>query len=870
MLGNPKTHLRNVLGNTTHYMVTEIKDNIAATMEGVADSTGKLFGGQGIDRTKSVLNRLNPSDNKLIKIARNDANAEAYKMLNDGNKYRDARDAVRDNMRAFNGNKVLNALEGGNSWALDAEDYLGLKNKYSKSLARYLKANGADASIFTKNDDASRKLLAQAREHAVKEAKEATFHADNAMAEKLTQWSSDLRNSDNSVGRLGGMAFEGLLPFKKTPINILKQGVKYSPVSLAKAMGDFANAVTKGNKSASDVIEDLAAGMTGTGIMALGAYLANKGWVSGGANPDYDIDTTESEQGKQNYALQLGGKSYTIDWLAPASLPLFVGVELFNSLSENTDMDTPTIFEKILASTSAIAEPITEMSMLQGINDALQQLSYSKENALGTLLTNTAIGYATQGVPTLAGQVARAVDPIRRDTYSEKPSGMLKQLDRAVTKVENKIPGLSQLNPEYRNQKGETQQNVPGLENSLAGRLAYQMLSPGYYANDNNVTATDQELNRLYEATGEKVYGTVTDGNIGDGYDKLTKEQKAQFQELYGQTNTQFAEAIINSEGYASLDDDTKAEVIKNARALANNIAKYEIAGKDIPKTYYKAYDAYEEGGIQGVADFYINKEQKKTADAEAKEAGFTSSDAQQKVESVLGSDTNTLNNYNELYNKSVNDKGNVTDELFIGTLSSENLTDEQRGEYLIAKKGGVDSLSKKAQEAYEKEGAKGVWDVYNAKPKETKTDKGTTTNSGVSDSVAQYYGSTNNLNGMATFQKLDKEYQSYTWSADGKPTGLSNAKQDRLIPFLRDKNVSPKDAGDVIIATKGGIDKLAKGAQAAYNYAGNEGVYMFYDIKQGADIDKSNGLVKDEILAYVMVNYPQYDPEMLYKAYFR
>jgi len=598
MLGNPKTHLRNVLGNTTHRMVTEIKDNIGAFLEGAVDTANRAMGGQGIERTKAL---LNANDSNLINRAAEDADNVAYTALNDmGNKY-NVKSEIDRARNSFN-NRLLSKIDDLNSNALDIEDYNALKSKYSRALARYIKANGVDESVFDAADDMSLAFMEKARAYAIDQAKQATFHEYSRLADALTQFSSNQRQG-NIGNKAVGMVVEGLVPFKKTPINILKQGVKYSPISLAKSIATMTNAVRSGNKTASDAIEDLASGLTGTGILALGGFLAHEGLLTGSADPNYDVDNAQTEQGAQNYALKIGNKSYTLDWLAPMALPLFVGAELMNNVGETED-DRDAI-DRFISSISTVAEPITEMSMLQGIQNALNELSYSTENIISTFLTNATLGYATQGIPTLFGQIARSIDDTRRSTYTDQPAGYKRQLDKTLTKAENKIPFLSMSNEPYVNMNGQTQQN-DGIISSLFGnnigtRFLDQTLSPGYYK-EGTITPVDEELNRLYETMGESVYKNVLSGKVGD--EKLSKEDFTKYQTLYGSNNDAFYNDLIGSEEYNALDDAQRVDVIKEAKKISKMIADHEIGGKELKESEQKIYDIYKAKGKDGIIEY--------------------------------------------------------------------------------------------------------------------------------------------------------------------------------------------------------------------------------------------------------------------------
>lgn len=706
MLGNPKTHLRNIMGNTTHYMVSEIKDSIGAIMEEAVDKANRASGGEGIERTKA---RLTGEDNGLVEMSARDADDVAYSMLNDtGNKYNDVKGEIDRARNSFN-SKALSKVDELNSNLLDLEDYSALKRKYSKSLARFLKANGADEDIFYATDEASQALLDKARAYAIDQAKQATFHEYSKMAEALTQFSQKL-SEGNAAAKIGGAMVEGLVPFKKTPINILKQAIKYSPVSFAKGIGKMMDAVRTGNSSASDAIEDFASGLTGTGIMALGYFLAHEGFLTGGQNADWDVDNAESEQGKQNYALKIGNKSYTLDWLAPMSLPLFVGAELNNLFDSDGEEDADTV-DKVISALSTIAEPVTEMSMLQGIQNALNELSYSRENILGTFASNATLGYASQGVPTLAGQVARAIDPYRRSTYSDQPSGFKRQFDKTLQKIENKIPFLSMAQEPYIDYKGN-QQETQGVASSLLGnnfgtRLIDQMVSPGYYK-EGNITPLDSELNRLYEKTGIDVYPNVASGTVDN--QRLDKESFTKYQTLYGQNTDQFLNAFIQSDGYNTVDDQTKAETINNIKGFARKIADYEVGGKALgSKTDQDLYNIYKKEGAQGVANYYndkakaeslgltydtyMKKEAENPGSAEqyardketavslgfVKSDGSPNTDGYEKAVAIVGNEVPALQSYMDYQSQEMT----KNDEKVPYLLDNNSFTDEQKGKLI-------------------------------------------------------------------------------------------------------------------------------------------------------------------------------------------
>lgn len=855
MLGNTRTHVRNVLGNTMHYAVTEVKDNVASAIEGIADTTNRALGGNGIERQRAMLNRLDSADNNLVKASRLDADNEAYRLLNDmgGNKYNEFKSDLMANRPAFNGNKPLNAINEFNSWALDAEDYFGLKNKYSKAMARYLKANGKDASIFKSTDKADIDFLDKARMFAADEAKQATFHSYSKVADVLTTASSNLRNSDSLGAKASGYALEGLLPFKKTPINILKQGIKYSPASLLKAVKTGIDAVSKGTKNASDVIDDISSGLTGTGIMALGALLYEQGLLTGSADEDYNLDNAETMQGKQNYALKIGDNSYTLDWLAPFALPLFTGVALVQELTKSGE-DEGDALDSLINAITTLGEPITEMSMLSGLNDTLESLSQGVGNAVGSFASNTLTGYATQGIPTLLGQVARSVDDTRRSTFVPEKAGFKKQVLKQGYKAMNKIPFLSKLNEPYIDAQGNEAKN---FGNSIPTRLLYNMFSPGY-VQQGVVTPTDNELNRLYDLTGEKgLYSGVTSGKIGNDY--ISREDNTRYQRLYGSNNRALTDAITSNENYSQISDINKSEIIKDAYSYSKAFADYEIGGKEMSGKTKELYDVYKSQGIEGVANALINDAHEQE---QAYQYGFTKKDGKANTDSynkayeVFGGDEakikmygNVENAFNDGHEKSFSQSSYEDVCAFLN--EDKSLTDEQRGEILYARKGG--EFGKDATKAYKDGGYAGLWNYYNNQKKSGSSKKTQIPSpsdlSGDKRNTA--FGNNAIEAGARAYQEKQDAIENFVPSDYVTKTQYGSLSFDRTkaLPMLDEIYKEDNVAKSRAIIESGAN---TNGVKATRSIMGDDYVYDYYNIENNADYDGNKNIKKAELLQWL------------------
>lgn len=594
MLSKPATHERNMIGNVGMNVVSGVKNNLAATMEAALDRIAP----NGIQRTRSVLNPLSGIDRGLISAAADDAENVAYRALS-GSKY-NVTGGIKGQAKAFRSGpgRAIQWLADKNSGLLEAEDWLGLKAKYSTSLAGYLKANGLGADALNSADEAVQNLVQRGREFAINEAQRATFHEQSTLADALSQFSRSLNESNRKVDNAIGMLIEGIVPFKKTPINIVKAAGRYSPLNIANAVAKGVQAVKSGRYTASEVLDSLASGLTGTGIMALGAYLGSQGIIRGSGTGDENQDAFDELQGAQNYSFVTDDGSYTIDWAAPSVLPLLVGVELQQSMSDG-GVDSSDLINAI----TSIADPIVETTMMSGISDALSAVQYADDDAdvLSTFAANALTGYATQGIPSSLGAITRAIDNTRRTSYSDS-TGAAGELEYTVNSTRNKIPFLSDDAPEYRDAWGRTQENFQG-GGGLLGNLAYQFFSPGYYSSD-RTTENDEYLQGIYDYTEEP---SVLPKNISRSYgsgQKMTGEEYSEAQQTAGETSYDLIEALRKN--HSGVTSSGQADIISDIYSLSKDIALQDVVGKDMSDSNAKLNDIYQKSGAQGLIDYLV------------------------------------------------------------------------------------------------------------------------------------------------------------------------------------------------------------------------------------------------------------------------
>ena len=535
MLGNPRTHIRNTVGNALHFGMLGMKNQVAAAIEKAALPEGERSRSFGI------------ANKELRDFAKQNYQESGQYLLGNKSKY----DTNQTDGRQIFKTKVLETARKTNENLMEFEDNVTKQMGYQLAFANYMKANNYTPEMVQNNKALREKIEA----HAADNARRVTFQEASALANALSRFEN--RTAKSRTEKVAQMAVGAVVPFKRTPINILKEGARFSPAGLIKGLSTDLYDMKQGKISANQVIDDIATGLTGTSILAIGYFLAEMGLLTIG----YDSEEArkqnyQSQLGVQNYAFVLpGGGTYTIDWTAPAAMPLLAGAELANGEDGEVGL------QRVLNALYNLTNPVLEMSMMQGIQDALQSYSSGAEGIAGSIQSGIS-GYAGQFVPTLLGQIARTVDETKRSTYAPKDSPITQSGEKLLRTTANKLPGVSMTS--------EASIDVWGRERQQEGenvitRALNQMLSPGTYAS-NKSTFVDDEINRLYNAVGEdKVIPKSAEKYVR--YDNETYQLSAKdytaFQKTMGQGNYKDLEKLVKTDVYTSMDDAEKAAAIQ-------------------------------------------------------------------------------------------------------------------------------------------------------------------------------------------------------------------------------------------------------------------------------------------------------------------
>ena len=588
MLGNPRTHIRNILGNTLFQVPVAVKNRVGAVAEGIAYTAS----GGKTERTKAL---FGPSPfGKLATEARADwVNAKDF--LTQSNKYMEQTSLwnIEQEAHAFSDKNPLghavNRASDFNSDLLAAEDTAAKKIIYTQSLAGYLKANGCKSMA-----DADAALLNKARTYAANEALRNTFNDTNAFSSAVSRLGA-AHKSDNKAIRAAGYVVEGMIPFKKTPANILVRAEEYSPVGAAVGILNTVRAAKNNDTAAiSKGLDQIAAGLTGTGMLALGVLAAGNGWVTGGEDEDKEQAAFDDLTGHQPYALELAnGTSITLDWLAPEAIPFFMGVELFEQCEEGG-----LSWGELGSIVKNATAPMLEMSMLQSLNDTIDNAAYatfSGGSVAGSIITSALTNYATQVVPTIGGQLERTSEDVRMTTYTDKNSEISTDLQYTIGRASQKVPGWDYQQIPYIDAWGREEQT-----GSEEWRAFNNLVNPAYMSQV-DVDRVESELQRLVDATGEtglfpqRAARYIT---TEDGRKDFTAEEYVSYAKELGNTSYELVKAGMETSAYGSMTDAEKAEYLSDLYSFAGASARASAGGKALTGWQLNAKTAQKDLGV--------------------------------------------------------------------------------------------------------------------------------------------------------------------------------------------------------------------------------------------------------------------------------
>jgi len=377
------------------------------------------------------------------------------------------------------------------------------------------------------------------REQGVLDAQKATW-TDDSWASKVSEGIRKLLNTTTGDLRAG----DYLLPFVKTPANVIATGMDYAGLGIPKSIFKIVKAVKTGELGSKKVTQSIARDLirSGLGITAgvilaglfddddfVGAYDPARAQIESLRNSNYN-------------AIRIGDKWISMDWFGPLSTTI--------SAIMYARKYGKTGGEKTFQYTKGVLSSALNIPGVSDVYDTVKTNMYKKNQSLEEM-TGEAQNYISSEIysrliPSFFSDVSKVIDPTVRETQ------------KGFSGIKSKIPGLSYSLPSKVNIFGEEIKQEPG----------WSVILFGARVKTNKETELVKEIKSVADNLNKSV--TFTD------WDKSSSKQLSQFKEKIGEEKYKDAKIKYGSElkslltkelsktKYKKMTDEDKLKVINN------------------------------------------------------------------------------------------------------------------------------------------------------------------------------------------------------------------------------------------------------------------------------------------------------------------
>ena len=532
MLLNPKTLMRNTVGNAVFNTVDTISKGLAVPIDRII--------GLATKQQTRVAPDLKTYGKGLVEGAKT-----GYKEALQGIDTRGLGQRFDlGSGRTFE-NKFMRGLETALDIGLRTPDRAFYEATFAESVQNMMKAQG-----LTKP---TQEILEQAEQEAL----ESVFQNKS----KISDFAIGLRGGINRIGTKDFGLGDVLIPYAQTPANLTQQAINYSPLGAIKGMANL----TQGNQRQASL--DFARSLIGSGLIGSGYGLAKAGLTT---PSQFDENYQKNKTIRENLQPlgirpdQLGDMWYAP--FQPMSSPIAVGTAMANNENPlyaglNTVVDQP---------------------YLQGVTRGLRDIQEGDWAKAGT---NVLASIPSQFVPTAFSQIAQTIDPYQRETYD--PNKLKYGLNSAIAKV----PFASKTLPEKVDVTG---QPIERYKTEGARKLSDIFLNPTFI-NKKTDDPVLSELKYIYDETKEtshfmpsadkKLKFKDVDGN--EQKIELTGREFSEYQKRLGQRMYEEFDYVMDLPEYTNADEYGKIKLLEKAKKLVKDEVDNEMWNKK--KAYKKS-----------------------------------------------------------------------------------------------------------------------------------------------------------------------------------------------------------------------------------------------------------------------------------------
>ncbi|MES3084942.1 thermonuclease family protein [Sphingomonas faeni] len=527
LLSGPQTHAVNILSNTLTSIAQLPEHAVAAGIGAIR----KTLPGQA-ETERVLFSELGTRAAGMVSGAREGMKAAARSFLTGESD--DAISKVEQQQANAIGGKLGTVIRTPTR-LLSAEDEL------FKGIARRMELNGI-AMRRARNEGLKGKAARDRAADLVLNPDDTMLRGSFEYARYLT-FQTPLRHDSFAAGvsraTQGRPIAKLLLPFVRTPVNLLKFAAERSPAAVL--MKSWKAEIQAGG-ARRDMA--MARALVGTGMGAAMYEAAMGGHITGGGPADDSAKRLLQAGGWQPYSFKIGDRYYSYSRLDPFSTTIGTVADMVEMSSHMTEKQQEKSFTLVAA---AIVNNLSSKTWMSGLSSALEAIN-DPDRYLDGFVSRTAGAIA---VPSLVAQIAKSNDPLVREARAP------------MERIKSRIPGMSaNLYP---------RRDVFGKAMTQQEALGPDLVSPLYSGRDKmdptiksllDIGATVTKPQRTHKVGGKSIDWTPAQ------YDRL--------QDLTGGQAKPELDALVASQEWRKMDEDDQkaavARVLKEARKDAKAI----------------------------------------------------------------------------------------------------------------------------------------------------------------------------------------------------------------------------------------------------------------------------------------------------------
>lgn len=558
-LANPKTIIRNIVGNTGFGVL----ENVTNPMRVAVDKVTSLITKQRTASFAGFRQQFKAAPEN-IKIG--------YLEARHGIKLDDLTTQMDlPRQRVFK-KGVLGFFERALDWGLRLPDRIG----YGMSAAR--KKAELEALVKAGKSKLSMQQIAEMSDFY---GKYATFQDLSPAATGASKIKQGL-NFGQSFG-LGDM----VLKYPKTPANLLARAIDYSPTGFLKTIFETARPIV-GKLVKKDLpfrqaefVDSFSRAITGSiGLVGTGAALTKAGIITQQKDKDKDVEAFRRLEGVGPYRinadglwrfiksgfdtaeakLRPGDRLFSYDWFQPNAVMMSIGSHMAGNKDKNQ-----TVADTIVNSLSEGVNTIAEQPLVTGI----KRLFGSGDPIAG--LVKTAIDIPASFIPTVLNQVNQFLDNTQREVYSNHWwQEMMYSMAAKTPIAAQHIPARIDV---FGRESARFQPGSNSVFNTFFNPAFLSVYTP---------TPMTKEILRLYEQTGEKgqVPSLVPKKVKINGTDKeLSAQEYQSYQKYMGAWSTKLFLEEMSRADWKNRSDTDRVDRLQKIVSNVRRAGKIKLFG---------------------------------------------------------------------------------------------------------------------------------------------------------------------------------------------------------------------------------------------------------------------------------------------------